>query len=77
MSVELYRESPGKFDSRTLSRKTLHRWTGRSTFQIMFLFGLLQNTMYRTCLDYFREFTKGGLVKGGLAIYVLILCYYC
>ena len=29
MSVEFYRESPGKFDSRTLSRKTL-RWTGRS-----------------------------------------------
>ena len=22
-------ESPGKFDSRTLSRKTLSRWTGR------------------------------------------------
>ena len=29
MSVEFYRESPGKFDSRTLSRKTLNRWTGR------------------------------------------------
>ena len=24
-----------------------------------------------------REFTKGGLVKGGLAIYVLLLYYYC
>ena len=24
-----------------------------------------------------REFTKGGLVKGGLAIHVLSLCYYC
>ena len=30
MSVELYRESPGKFDSRTLSRTTLNRWTGRT-----------------------------------------------
>ena len=30
MSVEFYRESPGKFDSRTLNRKTLNRWTGRS-----------------------------------------------
>ena len=30
MSVDLYRESPGKFDSRTLSRKTLSRWTGRN-----------------------------------------------
>ena len=29
MSVEFYRESPGKFDSRTLSRKSLNRWTGR------------------------------------------------
>ena len=29
MFVERYRESPGKFDSRTLDRKTLNRWTGR------------------------------------------------
>ena len=29
MSVEFYRESPGKLDSRTLNRKTLDRWTGR------------------------------------------------
>ena len=29
MSVEFDRGSPGKFDSRTLSRKTLSRWTGR------------------------------------------------
>ena len=29
MSVELDREPPGKFDSRTLNRKTLNRWTGR------------------------------------------------
>ena len=31
MSVEFYRESPGKFDSRTLNRETLSRWTGRMT----------------------------------------------
>ena len=30
MSVEFDRESPGKFDSRTLNRKTLNRWTGRN-----------------------------------------------
>ena len=30
MSVESYRESPGKFDSRTLSREALSRWTGRT-----------------------------------------------
>ena len=29
MSVEFDRGSPGKFDSRTLSRETLGRWTGR------------------------------------------------
>ena len=33
MSVKFYRESPGKFDSRTLSRKTLNRWTGRTIDQ--------------------------------------------
>ena len=30
MSVEFDRGSPGKFDSRTLNRKTLSRWTGRN-----------------------------------------------
>ena len=30
MSIEFDRGSPGKFDSRTLNRKTLHRWTGRT-----------------------------------------------
>ena len=30
MSVEFYRESPGKFDPRTFNRKTLSRWTGRT-----------------------------------------------
>ena len=30
MSVEFDRVSPGKFDPRTLNRKTLDRWTGRS-----------------------------------------------
>ena len=38
MSVEFYRESPGKFDSRTLSRITLNRWTGRMTYHAMYLF---------------------------------------
>ena len=31
MSIEFDRGSPGKFDSRTLSRKTLSRWTGRTS----------------------------------------------
>ena len=30
MPVEFDRGSPGKFDPRTLSRKTLNRWTGRT-----------------------------------------------
>ena len=33
MSVQFYRESPGKFDSRTLSREILSRWTGRNKQQ--------------------------------------------
>ena len=32
MSVEFYRESTGKFDSRPLSRETLSRWTGRMIY---------------------------------------------
>ena len=31
MSMNFDRRSLGKFDSRTLNRKTLNRWTGRST----------------------------------------------
>ena len=27
----IHRESPGKFESRTLNRKTLNRWTGSSS----------------------------------------------
>ena len=30
MSVNFDRGSPGKFDSRTLNRKTINRWTGRT-----------------------------------------------
>ena len=30
MSVEFDRVSPGKFDSRTLNRNILNRWTGRT-----------------------------------------------
>ena len=37
MSVEFFRGSPGKFDSRTLIRKTLSRWTGRITIEAAFL----------------------------------------
>ena len=31
MPVEFDRGSPGELDSRTLSRETLSRWTGRSS----------------------------------------------
>ena len=34
MSVEFDRESPGKFDSRTLSRETLSRWTGCTNLRV-------------------------------------------
>ena len=45
MSVEFYRGSPGKFDSRTLSRETLSRWTGR-------IVSLCYNIVYNTTLHY-------------------------
>ena len=41
MSVLFYRESPGKFDSRTLSRETLSRWTGRIITANVLLLSLL------------------------------------
>ena len=34
MSVEFHRESPRKFDSRTLNRQTLNRWTGRTACDV-------------------------------------------
>ena len=34
MPIELDRGSPGKFDSRTLNRTTLSRWTGRNDINI-------------------------------------------
>ena len=37
MSVEFHRESHGKFDSRTLRRETLSRWTGRTDVYVMFV----------------------------------------
>ena len=37
MSVEFYRESPGSFDSRTLSRETLSRWTGRNMLSVVII----------------------------------------
>ena len=45
MSVELYRESPGKFDSRTPSRKTLNRWTGRISSSVVVIITIVSNIM--------------------------------
>ena len=42
MSIEFYRESPGKFGSRTLNRKTLDRWTGRTA---VFLFTIPETSI--------------------------------
>ena len=36
MSVEFDRGSPGKFDSRTLSRETLSRWTVHNNNNLKF-----------------------------------------
>ena len=35
MSIEFDRESPERFDSRTLNRKTLSRWTGRNYYYLI------------------------------------------
>ena len=43
MSVEFDRESARKFDSRTLNRKTLNRWTGRRHMIVQQLEGFLTN----------------------------------
>ena len=40
MSLEFDRESPGDFDSRTLKRKTLNRWTGRTAAFLPMLPGI-------------------------------------
>ena len=37
MPVEFDRGSPGKFDSRTLSRESLSRWTGRNSNRIIII----------------------------------------
>ena len=63
MSVEFYRESPGKFDSRTLNGETLSRWTGRS------------NVRYRAVnkcprQDERRPSERAVLPKGRLALYL-------
>ena len=41
MSVEFCRESPGKFDSGTLNRKTLYRWTGRIIIIIIIIYSIV------------------------------------
>ena len=45
MSVEFDRGSPGKFDSRTLNRNTLSRWTGRNYMVIVYI---VSSCMYST-----------------------------
>ena len=46
MSVEFDRESPAKFDSRTLNRETLSRWTGRSCSDSI-VGGIIVNSPHR------------------------------
>ena len=54
MSVEFDRGSPGKFDSRTLSRETLSRRTGRS-FHVRVSLSFQQPTC--------QKFTKSVFVQ--------------
>ena len=60
MSVEFDRESPGKFDSRTLNRTNISRWTGRSSSSsssssnnnIMIL--IIPITIHMIVIDYYQ-----------------------
>ena len=69
MSVELYRASPGKFDSRTLNRKTLSRWTGRKLL---------------ICMHFWHVCFPGGLETHDMIcvytcvyviIIIIVICY--
>ena len=62
MSMESYRESPGKFDSRTLSRKTLSRWTGR--ILLMKTAYIVYESWSTECL---RAFPESSVTHGELA----------
>ena len=60
MSIEFYRESPGKSDSRTLSRETLSRQTGRIHDK--------DNALCSKCYSPFLGFMLGLLV-GRLGVF--------
>ena len=65
MSVEFYGEPPGKFDLRTLNRKTLNRWTGRKG-----CFGNLEELVWAT-----RWFGQGQHTPRRLKLITLLdLC---
>ena len=54
MSIEFDRGSPGKFDSRTVNRKTLSRWTGRV---YIYIYICIHQFIYL----YMNTHTAGGL----------------
>ena len=90
MPVEFDRGSPGKFDSRTLSRKTLNRWTGRSLRSappkrlILLHIGARTNTNTHTCTKTNinintttanRTTTTAPVLLLLLLMPILLLCY--
>ena len=56
MSVEFDRGSPGKFDSRTLNRKTLNRWTGRTAADTAAVLARLTSSASTCCCKTFTSF---------------------
>ena len=71
MSVEFYRESPGKFDSKTLARKTLNRWTGRTCARLFQgRFGSRQ-FVYIVSKSQFKIHQRGVQWKQGVVVYIL------
>ena len=55
MPVEFDRESPRKFDSRTLNRKTLDRWTGRNK---------IERSKFNDSLKVGRDVLTGRITSG-------------
>ena len=69
MSVESYRESPGKFDSRTFDRKTLTRWTGRvCRYMYIYIYIYSPIILYYIILYY--------IILDYIMLYVYIILYY-
>ena len=84
MSVEFHRESPGKFDSRTLNRETLNRWTwgnggapGARRAQLRPFLGPLSEPQGPPPLPYKETLYKQTYIYIYIYTYIHIHTYVC